>query len=220
MSDTLTDTIENSKASSVWRMLLGAFLSIAVTLGLLWTMQFLIRIAETAMGEKDAGHTVEFIRIKRSESLERRKIKPKRPPPPEKPPPEPTPPKLDKLNATADKIAISAVPAETSIELSGGFSIGNIGEGDYLPIVKVAPIYPQRAVTRGVEGYCVVAYTVTRQGTVRDPVVVDDQCTSSLFHRASVQAALKFKYKPRVVDGEAREVPNVRNKFTYQLENQ
>ncbi|NNF17660.1 MAG: energy transducer TonB [Gammaproteobacteria bacterium] len=217
---TLTDTIENSKATGVVRLVTGAVLAIAITLVLLWTMQFLIRIAEQVVGEKDAGHTVDFIRIKRSETPQRRKIKPKKPPPPEQPPPEPTPPKLDRLQASADKIAISAVPAETSIELSGGFSIGNIGEGDYLPIVKVAPIYPQRAVTRGIEGFCVVQYTVTRQGTVRDPSVVDGQCTSSLFHRASLQAALKFKYKPRVVDGEAREVPGVRNKFTYQLEDQ
>lgn len=218
MSATLSETIESGRSSSLIRLIMGAIGAIAITLGLLWTMNFLIAIVKQEIVDKDKGRTVEFVRVKRSETVERRKIKPKRPPPPEQPPPEPTPPKLDKLNASADKIGISSVPAETEIELSGGFSIGNIGEGDYLPIVKVAPIYPQRAVTRGVEGYCVVAYTVTRQGTVRDPVVVNDQCTSSLFHRSSTQAALKFKYKPRVVDGEAREVPNVRNKFTFKLE--
>jgi len=56
------------------------------------------------------------------------------------------------------------------------------------------------------------------QGTVRNPFVVDGQCTSSLFHSASVQAALKFKYKPRVIDGQAVEVPGVQNKFTYEIE--
>lgn len=215
---TLSETIESGQSTSIGRLIIGALLAIAITLGLLWTMNFLIQIVDQTVGEKDAGRTVDFVRIKRSETTERRKIKPERPPPPEKPPPEPAPPKLDKLNASAEKIGISSVPAETDIELSGGFSIGNIGEGDYLPIVKVAPIYPQRAVTRGIEGYCVVSYTVTRQGTVRDPVVEEDQCSSSLFHRASTQAALKFKYKPRVVDGEAREVPGVRNKFTFKLE--
>jgi protein TonB len=100
--------------------------------------------------------------------------------------------------------------------MTGGFSLG-VGEGDYLPIVKVAPIYPQRAQSRGIEGYCTVQYTVTRQGTVKDVVVLEDDCTSSLFHRASVQAALKFKYKPRVIDGQAVEVPGVRNRFTYQF---
>jgi protein TonB len=101
----------------------------------------------------------------------------------------------------------------------GGFSLG-IGEGDYLPIVKVAPIYPQRALIRGIEGYCVVQYTVTRQGTIRDPFVIEDQCTDSLFYRPSLQAALKFKYKPRVIDGQAVDVPGVRNKFTFQIEDQ
>ncbi len=61
-------------------------------------------------------------------------------------------------------------------------------------------------------------YVVTRQGTIREPFVIEDQCTSSLFHRASLQAALKFKYKPRVIDGQAVEVPGVQNKFTYEIE--
>jgi protein TonB len=101
--------------------------------------------------------------------------------------------------------------------MSGGFSLG-VGEGDYLPIVKVAPIYPQRALSRGIEGHCVVSYTVTRQGTTRDSFIVEDNCTSSLFHNASLQASMKFKYKPRVIDGQAVEVPGVQNKFTYEIE--
>ena len=40
-----------------------------------------------------------------------------------------------------------------------------------------------------------------------------------VFERASVKAAEKFKYKPRVVDGEPIEVAGVQNKFTYELEN-
>ena len=102
-------------------------------------------------------------------------------------------------------------------EVITGFSLG-VGEGDYLPIVKVAPIYPQRALLRGIEGHCIVQFTVTRQGTTRDPFVIEDECTDTLFRVPSVQAALKFKYKPRVIDGEAVEVPGVRNKFTYVIE--
>ena len=78
-------------------------------------------------------------------------------------------------------------------------------------------IYPNRALSRGIEGFCVVQYTVTSIGTVKDPVVVESQCSSSLFHSASVNAALKFKYKPRIMDGEAVEVPGVQNKFTYEI---
>ncbi|NNE06754.1 MAG: energy transducer TonB [Xanthomonadales bacterium] len=198
------------------RLLIGLGLGLVITLFLFWFMQYMIETADRTLDEANRGSLVDFVRVKRDEEIERRQLKPKKPPPPDAPPPQPPTPQLDNLDPTAEKIAISAVPVTTDIEMTGGFSLG-VGEGDYLPIVKVAPIYPQRALTRGVEGYCVVEYTVTRQGTIRDPFVVEDQCTSSLFHRASLQAALKFKYKPRVIDGEAVEVRGVQNKFTYEI---
>ncbi|HMB58398.1 MAG TPA: energy transducer TonB, partial [Xanthomonadales bacterium] len=199
------------------RLGIGVVLGLVVTAVLFWTMSYLIENADRSLDESGMSNIVDFVRLKRDESIQRRQIKPEKPPPPEAPPPQPPTPQLDNLNPNAEKIAISAVPVETDIEMSGGFSLG-VGEGDYLPIVKVAPIYPQRALSRGIQGYCVVSYTVTRQGTIRDPFVVEDQCTSSLFHSASIQASLKFKYKPRVIDGQAVEVPGVQNKFTYEIE--
>ncbi|MBT8058613.1 MAG: energy transducer TonB [Xanthomonadales bacterium] len=217
MSATISETLTTQKSGSVVRLVSGILLGVVITAGLFWFMQYLIVTADRELNEGDSGHLIDFVRLKRDESIQRRQLKPKKPPPPDKPPPQPPTPQLDNLNPNAEKIAISAAPVETDIEMSGGFSLG-VGEGDYLPIVKVAPIYPQRALSRGVEGFCVVQYTVTKQGTIRDPFVIEDQCTSSLFHRASVQAALKFKYKPRVVDGQAIEVPGVQNKFTFEIE--
>ena len=199
------------------RLIVGLGLGAAITLILFWMMQYLIATADPGLDETKRGVLVDFVRLKKSEVIERKRIKPRKPPPPEAPPPEPPAPKLDKLVPSAEKIAISAVPVETDIDLtSGGFSLG-VGEGDYLPIVKVAPIYPRRAQSRGVEGYCIVEYTVTRAGTTKDARVVPDQCTSRLFEKVSVAASLKFKYKPRVIDGQAVEVGGVRNKFTYEL---
>lgn len=205
-----------SGSGGTTRALLGVVLGFAITLFLFWLMQYMIETADRTLDEGSRGSLLDFVRVQRDETIQRRQLKPKKPPPPEAAPPQPPTPQMDNLDPNADKIAISAVPVQTEIEMSGGFSLG-VGEGDYLPIVKVAPIYPQRALSRGIEGYCVVQYTVTRQGTIREPVIVEDQCTSSLFHRASLQAALKFKYKPRVVDGQAIEVPGVQNKFTYEI---
>jgi protein TonB len=216
MSSTINQTLAQSQAASAVRLVIGLVMATAVTLSLFWLMQYLIETADRSLNEDAAGTLMDFVRVKRNEEIERRQLKPKKPPPPESAPPQPPTPQLENLNPNAEKIAISAVPVETDIEMTGGFSLG-VGEGDYLPIVKVAPIYPNRALTRGVEGYCVVQYTVTRLGTTKDPVVVPDQCTSTLFHRASVNAALKFKYKPRIMDGEAVEVPGVQNKFTYEI---
>jgi len=217
MSATITEILAVQKTGSLVRLTIGILLGLVVTAALFWTMQYLIETTEGTLNEGTSGNLVDFVRLKRDESIQRRQLKPKKPPPPDAPPPQPPTPQLDNLNPNAEKIAISAAPVETDIEMSGGFSLG-VGEGDYLPIVKVAPIYPQRALSRSIEGYCVVQYTVTKQGTIRDPFVIEDQCTSSLFHRASIQAALKFKYKPRVIDGQAVEVPGVQNKFTYEIE--
>ena len=73
-------------------------------------------------------------------------------------------------------------------------------DADYLPIVKVAAVYPRRAQARGISGHCTVEYTVTASGATRDPVVIDCQ-PPGVFEEASLRAALKFKYRPRVVDG-------------------
>ena len=216
MSAIILDSLSLNKTGNIIRLAIGVALGLAVTAGLFWMMQYLIATADRSLNESASGNLVDFVRLKRDESIQRRQLKPKKPPPPEAPPPQPPTPKLEELNPSAEKIAISAVPVETDIEMSGGFSLG-VGEGDYLPIVKVAPIYPQRALSRGIEGFCVVQYTVTSLGTIKDPVVVESQCTSSLFHRASIQASMKFKYKPRVIDGQAVEVPGVQNKFTYEI---
>ena len=216
MSATILETLSLNKTGDIIRLVIGLIIGLAVTAGLFWMMQYLIATADRSLNESNTGALLDFVRLKRDETVQRRQLKPKKPPPPDAPPPQPPTPKLESLDPSAEKIAIAAVPVETDIEMSGGFSLG-VGEGDYLPIVKVAPIYPARALQRGLEGFCVVMYTVTSLGTIKDPVVVEDQCTSSLFHRASVQAALKFKYKPRVIDGEAVEVPGVQNKFTYEI---
>lgn len=216
MAATINQSLSQNQAGNIARMAIGLVLALGVTLSLFWVMQYLIATADRSLNEESAGTMLEFVRIKRDESIERRQRKPEKPPPPQAPPEQPPTPQLDSLNPNAQKIAISAVPVETDIEMTGGFSLG-VGEGDYLPIVKVAPIYPNRALTRGIEGFCVVMYTVTNLGTTKDAVVIEDQCTSSLFHRASVNAALKFKYKPRILDGQAVEVSGVQNKFTYEI---
>jgi protein TonB len=216
MSATILETLSLNKSGDYVRLAIGLLLGLVITAGLFWMMQYLIATADRSLNESKTGALLDFVRLKRDETIQRRQLKPKKPPLPEAPPPQPPTPKLESLDPSAEKIAISAVPVETDIEMSGGFSLG-VGEGDYLPIVKVAPIYPARALQRGLEGFCVVMYTVTNLGTIKDPVIIESQCTSSLFHRSSLQAALKFKYKPRVIDGEAVEVPGVQNKFTYEI---
>ena len=82
----------------------------------------------------------------------------------------------------------------------------------------MAPIYPRRALSRGIVGECLVRYTVTTAGTIKDVEVIADRCTSDLFHQSSVDAARRFKYKPRIIDGVPVEVRGVYNMFRFQVE--
>lgn len=86
----------------------------------------------------------------------------------------------------------------------------------YLPIAKEAPTYPQRALDKGIEGTCTVSYRVNAKGRVEDPEVVGD--CHPLFIRPSLTAAKSFRYQPRVIDGQAVAVPNVKNTFNYRIE--
>jgi len=90
---------------------------------------------------------------------------------------------------------------------------------DYLPTKKVGPVYPLRAQIRGTEGFCVLTYTVTAEGTIKDPyVAAAEDCPDSIFLSASIRALSQFKYRPRTVNGRPVAVSGVQNKFTYELE--
>ncbi|MCY3814661.1 MAG: TonB family protein [Gammaproteobacteria bacterium] len=184
-------------------------------LSLLWVMQFLIATGQAAITEALDARFVDFVRVKREETVERKQEKPERPPEVDDEPPDL--PQQDMDNSDFDSsVAVSAPNPDMNVGLDGELGDFSLAEGDYLPIVKVAPMYPRRAQSRGLEGHCDLQFTVTPLGTTADVSVIE--CTSSLFERASVQALLKFKYKPRVVNGTAIAVPGLRHRITFQIE--
>lgn len=184
-------------------------------LSLLWVMQFLIATGQAAITEVLDARFVDFVRVKKEETIERKEEKPERPPEVDDEPPDL--PQQDMDSSDLDSaVGVSAPNPNLDVGLDGELGDFSLAEGDYLPIVKVAPMYPRRAQSRGLEGYCDLQFTVTPLGTTADVSVIE--CTSSLFERASVQALLKFKYKPRVVNGTAIAVPGLRHRITFQIE--
>ncbi len=196
------------------RLIIGAALAIPVAGGLFFIMQYLIASADLQLDDSKARKVADIHMPERAIETNLAEQKPDKPDDPEEPPPDLDTPDIDMdVNVEAVNMAPNT-GVDVAIAGTGGLSAS---DGEYLPIVKVAPIYPRRAQTRGIEGYCIVEYTVTKSGSIRDPQAVDCQ-PSGIFERASLKASLKFKYKPRVVDGEAIEVAGVQNKFTYELE--
>ena len=87
---------------------------------------------------------------------------------------------------------------------------------EYAPIEKKAPIYPYVTQFNGIEGYCIVQYTVTELGEVKD--AFPEKCSPvGLFEGVSVESAKEFVYQPRIVEGISQSVSGVQNKFTFDL---
>lgn len=185
--------------------------AVVVTFGLLMLMHVLI---ESNLKEPEAGEEYKIPEItmdKREVNEEYDTSKPDKPeeveePPPEIPEPEFEAPEIDNAITIAPKVGVNV-----KIGGIGGFS----RDGDFLPIVKVAAKYPSRAISRGIEGYCTVEYTVTVTGETAN--VVEADCPQRIFLSASIKAAKKFKYKPKVVDKQPVAVPGVRNRFIFEM---
>jgi protein TonB len=77
-----------------------------------------------------------------------------------------------------------------------------VGDGELIALVKIAPRYPRKAAIAKKEGWVKVEFIVTELGTVKDVKVLDAK-PRRLFERAAKKAILKWKFKPRIVDGKA-----------------
>jgi protein TonB len=93
-----------------------------------------------------------------------------------------------------------------------GMFIGNFAavdkteEGDIIPVVVIRPMYPRDAAIKGLEGWVTVEFTITAIGTVKDPRVIDAK-PPRIFNREAIRAILKWKFKPRVINGVAVDRP-------------
>ena len=192
-------------------------LAVGITGGLFYFMQFLIatgeRIQETLSVVRIVDATMPEIDLEVVEEIDR---------------PEMIEEVDDQEVDVPDKqISLDSGPsiaiARGDVDLGDGLDLTpatiNSTDGDYLPLVAIAPQYPTRAAQRGIEGWCLVSFTVDGLGNVvEDSIAVVDAEPPNIFDRSSVRAAARFKFQPRVVDGVGVEVRGVQYVFRYELE--
>jgi protein TonB len=85
-----------------------------------------------------------------------------------------------------------------------------------IPIVRVEPIYPRRALDRGIEGWVEVEFTVTEVGSISEPTILRSH-PSAIFNRAALRAIERWKYEPKLVDGQPVSRPGMRKRLRFQL---
>lgn len=197
---------------SVIRFLFAGGLAAVVTASLVFLMHVLIQTNIKAPEKGREYKIPDIVMPEREIVTEYDTSKPDRPDEVDEPPPEMPDLEFDTPETSNDGISISGPKIDKpKVAGPGGFG----GDGEMIPITKIAAQYPSRAASRGIEGTCTVQFTVTEIGTTAD--IVEAECEQRVFLRASIKAASKFKYKPRVVDGKAVKVPGVQNRFVFEL---
>lgn len=215
MTDIAIASAEGNALQRLTRLLLGGLVAVVVTFCLYWLMAELVASGREAITDGPKGKIIDFVRLKRDQNLEVERPKPEKPDKPEDPPPD-TPVPQNQLDApTEASVSIGPMNIDTKLT-SAGFRLA-ASDGEYLPIVKVAPIYPSRAQSRGIEGWVLLQFTVTETGAVVDPIVVEAQ-PPGIFDESAKRAAVKFKYKPRVENGKPIRVPNVQHLITFTMD--
>ncbi len=189
----------------------------AITFGLFALMTYLIATGENPIQDDVETARIDFTRVERDETTNLKdRSMPDQPEQIEAPPP---PPPMSASTASPDAMGVGnfgtpRVNANLDLQMAG---LGAAPEGDILPLVRVAPQYPRRAMSRGIEGWVQLAFSIGPTGAPFNVRVVDAD-PSDIFDRAAIRAVEKWKYKPRVVNGQPVERHGVEVVISFNLE--
>ena len=178
------------------------------TLYALTTVEFDLEVSEATR--------IEFTRMLRDTQTEsRREEKVEREPPPA----APDMPQLSLANSSVDANVVSLAP---SIDTAGAMTGINMSAGsdrDVVPLVRINPDYPQRALSRGLEGWVQVQFTISETGSVIDPIVVDSM-PKGIFDDAAIKAVSRWRYNPKVEGAVAVQRVGVQTIIRFTLEDE
>ena len=190
-------------------LILGGLFSLAM----FWVMWKLISgpVDTTAMRE---ATRIEFTRMrkdtevasKRDEKIER-----------ERPPPAPEVPRMAFSAGSVESNVATLTPSVDAGSAMSKMSLSAGSDRDTIPLVRVPPDYPQRAISRGLEGWVQVQFTITGTGAVKDAVVV--KSSSKIFEEAAIKSILRWRYNPKIEGGVAVDRVGVQTIIRFTLEN-
>ncbi|MCB0365353.1 MAG: energy transducer TonB [Bdellovibrionaceae bacterium] len=200
----------------------AAFLAgLFVTLSLFYFMSRLITGDHQLPKTEDSASFIEFVRLKSQDQVETRQRKL-----PEKPPEPKETPRMDRMNvASADvptqDLAQMNIPAmDLPLNFGGGPLLGGAAGGggsEVMPLVRMEPQYPRKAAMMGVEGWVVLQFDITPAGTVSNVRVMDSH-PRRIFDRSARRALLKWKYRPKVIEGKPIVQEGLKVKIDFKLE--
>jgi periplasmic protein TonB len=190
-------------------VIIGALL----TTSMFWLLWHLVGTAFDVSGMSEATR-IDFSRMRRdTEVATKRDEKVER----ERPPPTPETPRMAFSAGGIENNVAQLTPVVDARGAMSRMSMTAGSDRDVIPLVRIAPDYPPRALSRGLEGWVQVQFTITATGTVKDAIVVNAE-PKSIFDDAALKAIARWRYNPRVDGGVAVERVGIQTIIRFQLE--
>lgn len=195
------------------RFLTSAMLAVVTTMALFLTMKVLVTGQDYEVEAELASIGIDFVRVERDEDVNTKDRALKRPSQ-QKPDEPPPPPKLTQTQRpNMDKASMSADMSQFGLS---GMNLNAPVDGDTLAIVRVLPRYPSRALSRGIEGWVLLEFTIDQLGQATELIVVEAD-PKGVFDRAALSAIRKWKYRPKMQNGRPTTRPGVRQLISFNI---
>ncbi|MGF1689478.1 energy transducer TonB [Photobacterium japonica] len=187
------------------RLLVALPIALAMALGLFTFMAWMVDNGHQRAEKEKTFVAIDMVMVEQErEARRRQRAVPEKPDTPE-PPPQAMP------TASTQAVANTAAPTMPSLNLDtavSGLAINIPTFSDFgtnqqaMPLYRVEPRYPARAMKQGAEGYVVMSFTIDTQGRPTEVKVIESK-PRRLFEREAMRALKKWKYQPKVLDGKA-----------------
>ena len=199
----------------MFRIPIAVILGAVLTTSVFWLLWHLVGRQVDVTQFKEAQR-IDFSRLRKDTEVQtKRDQKVER----ERPPPTPEMPKMSLSSSGIENNVATLTPVVDARGAMTRMSMSAGSDRDVIPLVRIAPDYPPRALSRGLEGWVKVQFTITPTGTVKDPKVVDAM-PKEIFDDAALKSIARWRYNPRVEGGVAVERVGVQTIIRFQLENE
>ncbi|MCG3721323.1 energy transducer TonB [Vibrio cincinnatiensis] len=202
------------------RLLLATPFAAAISVGLFAFMAWMVNNDGLRSPQQNQSLSFNMVMVEQEQEVQRRqRAVPEQPKAPEPPPKAPVSKQQSSVANTLTPTSVPSLGLDTAIN---GIAINAPTFGDFganqqaLPLYRVEPTYPARALQRNIEGYVVLRFTIDETGRPTEIEVLDAN-PRRMFEREAMQALRSWKYQPKLLDGSAVTQPGQTVKLEFKL---
>jgi protein TonB len=203
------------------RLFLALPIASALGLALFSFMAWMVDNGHQRAPEKSESLTFNMVMMEQEQEVQRRqRAVPEQPEMPEPPPEAQASTSQANVTPLNTMSSLPALDVDTAIE---GVAIkaptfSDVGTSQQvMPLYRVEPRYPAKALKRGAEGFVSLSFTIDETGRPTNIQVIGAE-PRRMFERAAMRALKKWKYQPKIVNGKAVAQTGITVKIDFKMD--